>query len=115
MLCKGVWMVSITLPLLTVVSHLYYLVWLRCLHEMILGKGVWMVSITLVETSLSSISYGWLWAGIFFLFILLVALSSIFGYLEVSYPIKVVFRNFFARAFCEKIVPFRFPFARNYI
>jgi hypothetical protein len=50
------------------------------------GKGVWMVSITLVETSLSSISYGWLWAGIFFLFILLVALSSIFGYLEVSIP-----------------------------
>jgi hypothetical protein len=50
------------------------------------GKGVWMVSITLVETSLSSISYGWLWAGIFFLFILLVALSSIFGYLEVGIP-----------------------------
>ncbi len=50
------------------------------------GKGVWMVSITLVETSLSSISYGWLWAGIFFLFILLVALSSIFGYLEVRIP-----------------------------
>ncbi len=48
------------------------------------GKGMWMVSITLVETSLSSISYGWLWAGIFFLFILIVALSSIFGYLEVK-------------------------------
>ena len=51
-------MVSITLPLLTVVSHLYYLVWLRCLHEMMLGKGVWMVSITLpLQTVVSHLYY----------------------------------------------------------
>merc|ERR1711892_251689 len=49
----------------------------------ITGHGVWLAAITLIETSLATISFGWLWAGLFFILILLVSITSVFGYLEV--------------------------------
>jgi len=49
----------------------------------ITGHGVWLSSITLIETSLATIYYGWLWAGIFFILLVLVSITSMFGYLEV--------------------------------
>jgi len=49
----------------------------------ITGRGVWLAGITVLESSLATISYGWLWAGLFFVFITLVCISSILGYLEV--------------------------------
>jgi len=49
----------------------------------ITGKGVWLAAITVLESSLASLSYGWLWGGLFFVFITLVCLSSVLGYLEV--------------------------------
>merc|ERR1711892_1100809 len=47
------------------------------------GHGVWLVAITLIETSLVSISIGWLWTSLFFILVLLVSITSVFGYLEV--------------------------------
>eukprot|EP00092_Neocalanus_flemingeri_P033013 GFUD01035905.1.p1 GENE.GFUD01035905.1~~GFUD01035905.1.p1 ORF type:complete len:666 (-),score=128.90 GFUD01035905.1:19-2016(-) len=47
------------------------------------GHGVWLAAITLIETSLATISYGWLWAGLFFILLVLVSITSLFGYLEV--------------------------------
>ena len=38
---------------------------------MIPGKGVWLAAITVLESSLASLSYGWLWGGLFFVFITL--------------------------------------------
>ena len=49
----------------------------------ITGHGVWLAAITLIETSLANISTGWLWAGLFFILLLLVSITSVFGYLEV--------------------------------
>ena len=36
-----------------------------------IGKGVWLAAITVLESSLASLSYGWLWGGLFFVFITL--------------------------------------------
>ena len=49
----------------------------------ITGYGVWLGAITLIKTSLANISTGWLWAGLFFMLLLLVSITSVFGYLEV--------------------------------
>ena len=49
----------------------------------IVGHGVWLISVTLVEKSLATLSTGWLWAGLFFILILLVSVTSVFGYIEV--------------------------------
>ena len=50
----------------------------------IVGHGVWLISVTLVEKSLATLSTGWLWAGLFFILILLVSITSVFGYIEVN-------------------------------
>jgi SNF family Na+-dependent transporter len=42
-----------------------------------------LIGITVLESALSQISYGWLWAGLFFVFLCLVCISSILGYVEV--------------------------------
>ena len=47
------------------------------------GHGVWMAGQTMLEKSLLTISYGWLWAGLYFLLLAIVSVSSLFGYLEV--------------------------------
>jgi len=49
----------------------------------ITGRGVWLGGITVLESSLATLPTGWLWAGLFFVFITLVCISSILGYLEV--------------------------------
>ena len=37
----------------------------------ILGRGVWLGGITVLESSLATLPTGWLWAGLFFVFITL--------------------------------------------
>jgi len=49
----------------------------------ITGHGVWLAGQTLLEKSLLTISYGWLWAGLYFLLLTAVGVTSLFGYLEV--------------------------------
>ena len=49
----------------------------------ITGHGVWLAGITLIETGLANISYGWFWAGLFFILLVLVSATSLFGYLEI--------------------------------
>jgi len=49
----------------------------------ITGQGIWLAAITLIETSLAKISFGWLWASLFFILLILVSITSVFGYLEV--------------------------------
>jgi len=44
-----------------------------------LGLGV----ITLVESAFADLSYGWLWAGLFFILLIIISVTSIFGYIEV--------------------------------
>ena len=43
----------------------------------------WLSSIPVIETAFSTVTTGWLWAGLFFLLIILISISSLFGYLEV--------------------------------
>ena len=49
----------------------------------ITGEGVWLGAITLVESSFTELSYGWLWAGLFFILLMILSITSIFGYVEV--------------------------------
>ena len=58
----------------------------------ITGQNVWLVAITLIETSLSTINYGWFWAGIFFIIIILVSISSVFGYIEILLSSVISYR-----------------------
>jgi len=46
------------------------------------GTGLWLVTITLVESGLAELSNGWLWAGLFFILLVLVSLSTVLGYLH---------------------------------
>ena len=47
------------------------------------GEGVWLGAITLVESSFNELSYDWLWAGLFFILVVIICITSIFGYVEV--------------------------------
>ena len=47
------------------------------------GKDIWLVTMTMIETSLASVSFGWLWAGLFLLLLLITGITSLFGFLEV--------------------------------
>jgi len=49
----------------------------------ITGHGVWLAGQTLLEKALMTISYGWLWAGLYFLLLTAVSVTSLFGYLEI--------------------------------
>jgi len=46
----------------------------------ITGEGVWLGAITLVESSFTQLSYGWLWAGLFFILSILISITSVLGY-----------------------------------
>merc|ERR1719237_1015493 len=37
----------------------------------------------MIETSLASVSFGWLWAGLFLLLLVITGITSLFGFLEV--------------------------------
>merc|ERR1719204_2100613 len=45
--------------------------------------GIWLAAATLLEKAFASLSYGWLWAGLYFILIILVGVTSLFGYVEV--------------------------------
>ena len=45
--------------------------------------GIWLAAATLLEKAFVTISYGWLWAGLYFILIILVGVTSLFGYVEV--------------------------------
>ena len=47
------------------------------------GKDIWLVTMTMIETSLASVSFGWLWAGLFLLLLVITGITSLFGFLEV--------------------------------
>jgi len=49
----------------------------------ITGHSLWLAAETLIAKSLVTISHGWLWAGLYFILLFLVGVSSFFGYLEV--------------------------------
>merc|ERR1712173_19220 len=44
------------------------------------------------ETSLASVSFGWLWAGLLLLLLVITGMTSLFGYLEVITSSLVAFR-----------------------
>ena len=48
-----------------------------------LTQQVWLASLPVLETVLAGFPTGWLWACLFFLLIILVSITSLFGYLEV--------------------------------
>lgn len=47
------------------------------------GSGLWLVTVTFLESGLARLSNGWLWAGLFFILLVLISLSSVLGYLHV--------------------------------
>jgi len=47
------------------------------------GKDIWLAMDTLTQNSFIILSHGWLWAGLYFILIILVGLTSLFGFLEV--------------------------------
>ena len=47
------------------------------------GTGVWLGASTLAEKAAGSLSHGWLWAGLYFILVCIVAVTSLFGYVEV--------------------------------
>jgi len=47
------------------------------------GNGIWLVTITLLESGLVRISNGWLWAGLLFILLILLCVSTVLGYLHV--------------------------------
>ena len=49
----------------------------------ITGEGVWLGAITLVESSFTELTFGWLWAGLFFILLIIISITSILGYVEV--------------------------------
>jgi len=49
----------------------------------ITGEGIWLGAITLVESSFNELTYGWLWAGLFFVLIIITSITSILGYVDV--------------------------------
>ena len=46
-------------------------------------RDIWLAALTLLENSFPSLSHGWLWAGLYFMLLILVGLTSVFGFLEV--------------------------------
>jgi len=47
------------------------------------GTGIWLAAVTLGEKAFSTLSYGWLWAGLYFILVIIVGVTSLFGYIEV--------------------------------
>jgi len=46
-------------------------------------QGVYLSSTTLLQSSFPLLSQGWLWAGLYFILIIILGLTSLFGYVEV--------------------------------
>jgi len=62
-----------------------------------LGTDIWLATVTLGEKAFASLSYGWLWAGLYFLLVVLVGVTSLFGYIEVITSSLVSMKPSYAR------------------
>ena len=74
------------------------------------GKDIWLVTMTIIETSLASVSFGWLWAGLLLLLLVITGMTSFFGYLEVLHIIKAGLISIFMRSYqviTSSLVAFR--------
>ena len=49
----------------------------------ITGDNIWLAAVTILDKSLLTLSYGWLWAGLYFVLVTLTAITSLYGYIEV--------------------------------
>ena len=47
------------------------------------GDNIWLAAVTLLDKSLLTLSYGWLWAGLYFILVTITAITSLYGYVEV--------------------------------
>ena len=74
------------------------------------GKDIWLVTMTIIETSLASVSFGWLWAGLLLLLLVITGMTSLFGYLEVLLLIKARLISIFMMSYqviTSSLVAFR--------
>ena len=74
------------------------------------GKDIWLVTMTIIETSLASVSFGWLWAGLLLLLLVITGMTSLFGYLEVLHIIKAGLISIFMMSYqviTSSLVAFR--------
>ena len=47
------------------------------------GQGVWLAAVTLLDKSFLAMNNGWFWAGLYFLLLTLLGVTSVIGYVEV--------------------------------
>ena len=47
------------------------------------GEGLWLAAVTIMDKSLLTLSHGWLWAGLYFILLSVISLTSLYGYIEV--------------------------------
>ena len=47
------------------------------------GDNIWLAAVTILDKSLLTLSYGWLWAGLYFILVTITAITSLYGYVEV--------------------------------
>ena len=74
-----------------ITSHLVWVILATLLTTSLLGSvltpgipttGVWLATTTLLEESFLTLSTGWFWAGLYFLLLTLVGITSVLGYVE---------------------------------
>merc|ERR1712223_529693 len=61
------------------------------------GTGIWLAAVTLGEKAFATLSYGWLWAGLYFILVIIVGVTSLFGYIEVITSTLVSIKPSYAR------------------
>ena len=47
------------------------------------GEGLWLAAVTLMDKSLLTLGHGWLWAGLYFILLSVISITSLYGYIEV--------------------------------
>jgi len=47
------------------------------------GDNIWLAAVTILDKSLLKLSYGWLWAGLYFILVTITGITSVYGYIEV--------------------------------
>ena len=53
------------------------------LARTVTGDNVWLAAVTILDQALLGLSYGWLWAGLYFVLVTITAVTSLYGYVEV--------------------------------
>ena len=51
--------------------------------QSVTGDNIWLAAVTIMDKSLLNLSYGWLWSGLYFILIIIIGLTSMYGYIEV--------------------------------